>query len=213
LLKSVVSDSQTTEPSPAGKRSVKLADGSTKKYAGTMRTALKIGRKLSFKSTLENWAEGMDYCAIAVPAKITEALGTKSAVLVMARINDSAPFKVSLFPVGGGKHYIRVRKKVRKDANLKEGDGVLVLITPLDRSDIKIPVDLRAALRGSKASARFDALTAGKKNYMIRRIDDASKPETRAKRVREAVEEICRTKKGPTKERGTPKKRGISPGR
>ncbi len=141
----------------------------------------------------------MDYCAIPVPAKTTEGLGTKSAVLVMARINDSAPFKVSLFPVGGGKHYIRVRKKVRKEANLKQGDRVLVHITVLDRSDIKIPPDLSAALRASKASARFDALTASKKNYMIRHIEDAAKPETRAKRVREAVEEICRAKAGPIK--------------
>jgi hypothetical protein len=159
----------------------------------------KAGRKLSFKSTLENWAEGMDYCAIPVPAKITEALGTKSAVFVMARVNDSAPFKASLFPVGGGKHYIRVRKKVRKEANLTEGDRVLVLITVLDRGDIKIPGDLSAALRGSMASARFDALTPSRKNYMIRRIDDAAKPETRAKRVREAVDETCRAKERPTK--------------
>jgi translation initiation factor IF-1 len=159
----------------------------------------KAGRKLSFKSTLENWVDGMDYCAIPVPAKITETLGTKSAVFVMARINDSAPFKVSLFPVGGGKHYIRVRKKIRKDANLNEGDRVLVLITVLDRGDIKIPKDLYAALRGSKASARFDSLTASKKNYMIRRIDDAAKPDTRAKRVREAVEETCRANERPTK--------------
>ena len=85
---------------------------------GSMKSTPKAGRKLSFKSTLENWAEGMDYCAIPVPAKITDALGTKSAVLVMARVNASAPFKASLFPIGGGKHYIRVRKKVRKEANL-----------------------------------------------------------------------------------------------
>jgi translation initiation factor IF-1 len=162
----------------------------------------KAGRKLSFKSTLENWAEGMDYCAIPVPAKITGALGTKSAVLVMAQINDSAPFKVSLFPVGGGKHYIRIRKKVRKEAKLNEGDRVVVLITVLDRGDIKIPADLSRALRSSKSSARFEALTPGKKNYMIRRIDDAAKPETRAKRVREAVAETCRAKDRPIKRAG-----------
>lgn len=159
-----------------------------------MGAAAKAGRKLSFKSTLDNWADGMDYCAIPVPPEITEALGTKSAVLVMARINDSAPFKVSLFPVGGGKHFIRVRKQVRKDANLNEGDRVAVQITVLDRADITVPKDLSAALRGKNALARFNALTAGKKNYMIRRIDDAAKPETRAKRVQEAVEETCRAK-------------------
>jgi hypothetical protein len=157
----------------------------------------KAGTKLSFKSTLENWADGMDYCAIPVPANITESLGTKSAVLVMARVNESAPFKVSLFPVGGGKHYIRVRKKVRKEANLIELDRVLVQITVLDRANIEIPRDLSAALSRKNALARFNALTPSKKNYMIRRVDDASKPETRAKRVREAVEETCQAKEKP----------------
>jgi uncharacterized protein YdeI (YjbR/CyaY-like superfamily) len=71
---------------------------------------------------------------------------------------------------------------------------VRVQITILDRGDIEIPKDLSAALRGKNALARFNALTPGKKNYMIRRIDDASKPETRAKRVQEVVEEACRAK-------------------
>ena len=114
--------------------------------------------------------------------------------MVMARVNQSEPFKVSLFPAGGGKHYIRLRKKVRTDANLTEGDQVLVQITVLNRAEIEIPKDLAAALRSQKATARFNALTPGRKNYMIRRIDDAAKPETRAKRIREVVEETSRDK-------------------
>jgi hypothetical protein len=152
----------------------------------------KVGQALSFKSVLGNWADGMDYCAIAVPANITEALGTKSAVLVEARINKSTPFKVSLFPVGGGKHYIRVRKTVRKAAGLIAGNRVVVQITVLDRADIVIPDDFSEALRSKNALALFHALTPSKKNYMIRRIDEAAKPETRSRRVREAVEECCR---------------------
>lgn len=149
----------------------------------------KAGKKLSFQSKIENWAEGMDYCAIPVPASVTKALGTKSAVLVMARVNSSEPFKVSLFPAGGGQHYIRLRAKVRKAAKLKEGDRVTVRITVLNRADITIPKDLAAALHAERATADFDALTPGKKNYIIRRIDDASKPETRVKRIKDAVEE------------------------
>jgi uncharacterized protein YdeI (YjbR/CyaY-like superfamily) len=99
----------------------------------------------------------MDYCAISVPASVTKTLGTKSAVLVMA--------------------------KVRKEADLKEGDRVRVRITVLDRADITIPKDLAGALRAEGAAHHFNALSAGKKNYMIRKIDDASKPATRAKRV------------------------------
>lgn len=152
----------------------------------------KVGKQLVFQSKLENWAEGMDYCAIPVPASITRVLGTKAAVLVMARVNGSEPFKVSLFPAGGGQHYIRVRRKVRKEADLKEGDRVKVHITVLDRADIIIPEDLAAALLTEGVTDDFNELTPGKKNYIIRRIDDASKPGTRAKRIQEAVEEAHR---------------------
>ncbi len=157
----------------------------------------KPGQKLTFTSTLQNWAQGMDYCALAVPADITEALGTRRAVLVMARLNDSAPFRVSLFPAGGGRHFIRVRKKVRRDAGLSEGDRVRVAVTILDRADIEIPRDLSAALRAKKALARFNALTAGRRNYLIRRIDEAAMPQTRARRVREVVDAACAPAKKP----------------
>ncbi len=61
-----------------------------------MKRTENIGKELSFKSQLINWAAGMDYLAIPVPAATTTTLGTKSAVLVMATINQSAPFKGSL---------------------------------------------------------------------------------------------------------------------
>lgn len=147
------------------------------------------GKQLSFQSKLENWAEGMDYCAIPVPTSVTKSLGTKAAVLVMARLNKSEPFKVSLFPVGGGKHYIRVRKKVRMQANLKVGDRVKVTIEILDRdADAVMPKDLEKALRAEDVLADFKSITPGARNYIIRRIDDAAKPETRKKRIDEAVE-------------------------
>ena len=145
--------------------------------------------KLSFRSKMENWAEGKDYCAIPVPASVTRALGTYAAVLVMARVNGSEPFKVSLFPVGEGKHFLRVRKKVRKEANLQEGDRVEVQIQVLDRdADATIPKDLERALRAERVLDDFKAITPGARNYLLRRIDDAAKRETREKRILEAVE-------------------------
>lgn len=147
------------------------------------------GKELSFRSTLENWAEGMDYCAIPVPANITKTLGTTAAVLVMARVNGSEPFKVSLFPAGGGKHYIRVRKKVRTEAKLKEGDKLTVKILILDRdADAVIPKDLETALRDEDVLADFKSISPGARNFLIRKIDDAAKAETRQKRIQEAVE-------------------------
>ncbi|MGZ3658507.1 MAG: YdeI/OmpD-associated family protein [Bdellovibrionota bacterium] len=153
-----------------------------------MKQSPSSGRKMQFEAKLENWAEGMDYCAVPVPAKIPKALGTKGAVLVMARVNRSGPFKVSLFPVGGGKHYIRIKAKVRKETKTKTGDRVRVQFTVLDRADVTYPKDLLSALRAERAADDFKSLPPGEQNFILRRIDEAAKPETRAKRIREAVE-------------------------
>jgi len=157
-----------------------------------MKTSGVAGKQLSFEATLENWAEGLDYCAVAVPAKITAALGTKGPVLVSARVNDSAPFQVSLFPVGGGQHYIRIKGKVRKETGTKVGDRVRLRCTVLDRAAITYPEDLLAALRTEKATEYFTSLPPGRQNFMIRRIEEAVKPETRKKRIQEAVGEVKR---------------------
>lgn len=142
---------------------------------------------MSFQAKLESWAEGMDYCAVPVPAETTEALGTKGPVLVLARINDSAPFQVSLFPVGGGQHYIRIKAKVRKETRTKIGDRIQVRFTVLDRSQVDIPEDLMNALRGERVDKSFKSLSPGRQNFIIRRINEAAKPQTREKRIQEAV--------------------------
>ena len=96
---------------------------------------------------------------------------------------------MSLFPVGGGKHCIRVRKKVRVEANLKEGDRVTVRVRVVDRdADSVIPKDLEIVLCNDHALNDFKAIPPGARNYLLRRIADAVKPETRKKRLVEALE-------------------------
>ena len=152
-----------------------------------MKTSSAAGRQLSFQANLENWADGMDYCAVPVPAQITEALGTRGPVLVMAQVNKSEPFQVSLFPVGGGQHYIRIKAKVRRETHTKTGDRVRVRLTVLDRAKVEIPEDLMGALAAEGMTAAFKSLPPGKQNFIIRRIDDAVKPGTREKRIQDAV--------------------------
>jgi hypothetical protein len=145
------------------------------------------GRRLSFHADLEDWAEGLDYCAVRVPAEITEALGTKGPVLVLARVNDSEPFQVSLFPVGGGQHWIRIKAKVRRETNTQTGDRIAIRITVLDRAAVVLPDDLLSALRAEGVEAAFQSLPPGKQNFIVRRIDEAAKPQTRERRIAEAV--------------------------
>jgi hypothetical protein len=154
-----------------------------------MKNARIAGQQFSFEATLENWAEGMDYCAVPVPAKITEALGTHGAVAVSARLNESEPFTVSLFPVGGGRHYIRIKAQVRKETRTKTGDPVHLQITVLDRATVACPADLLSALQANGAASNFEALPPGRRAFIIRRIEEAVKPETRQKRIGDAVTE------------------------
>ena len=144
-------------------------------------------KRFSFHARLENWAEGMDYCALAVPAEVTDELGTKGPVLVLAHVNQSRPFHLSLYPVGGGQHYVRVKASVRKEAQVMTGDRVEFQFTVLDRANVEIPDDLKRALETQAAEGMSSALSAGKRTIIVRRINEAAKTQTRAKRIQEAV--------------------------
>ncbi|MGD9713254.1 MAG: YdeI/OmpD-associated family protein [Thermomicrobiales bacterium] len=152
-----------------------------------MKQAPVAGQQLSFQAVLENWAEGMDYTAVPVPPEVTQALRTNGPVLVIARVNNSEPFQVSLFPVGGGQHYIRIKAKVRKETNTKAGDRIRVRMTVVDRADVQIPDDLMCALRAEGVLEAFRSLPPGKQNFTIRRIDEAARSDTRERRIQEAV--------------------------
>ncbi len=147
-----------------------------------------VPRQLSFQSRLERIATSANYFALSVPMKISGALQTRGPVPVSGRVNDSVPFLVSLYPVGGGRHYLRVKAAIRNAAKIKEGDRVRVQITVLDRSKVSIPQDLASALRAEGVAEYFKAIPIGEQRYIIRCIDEAAKPQTRDKRIQSAVE-------------------------
>ena len=155
-----------------------------------MRQSAPAQSQFSFTSRLERIASGMDYFAISVPTKITRALKTRGPVPVAARVNHSPMFLASLYPVGKGRHKLRVRNKICKGVNIEEGDRVHVQATVRDRSaEVSIPNDLMRILRARGLVEGFKALPIGKKSYLLRLIAEASKPETRATRIQTAADE------------------------
>lgn len=116
-------------------------------------------QQLSFQSKLERIASEANYFALSVPLKISQSLGTRGPVPVSARVSGSEAFLVSLFPVGEGRHYLRVKAKIRDQAKIKEGDRARVEITVIDRSaEVTIPKDLMSALRAEGVVDHFKAL-------------------------------------------------------
>jgi hypothetical protein len=146
------------------------------------------GKEFNFTAILERWESGMEYYAIPIPHDITVALKTRASVPVEVQINGSDAFLASLFPVGEGRHYLRIRNKICKAVQIKEKDRIKVKIIVRDREkEILIPVDLHKALKEAGAEREFNALPIGKKSFLLRGINEAIKAETREKRIEDVV--------------------------
>jgi hypothetical protein len=88
----------------------------------------------------------------------------------------------------GGENLIGLRREVRVAVGVEAGDVVDVEIV-LDRSEraVELPDDLAAALADSGGRAGFDALAPSRRKELVRRIVEAKKPDTRAKRIADVV--------------------------
>ena len=166
------------------------------KKVTSLKTNSNSGKRFIFNAILERWASGMEYYAISIPHEITVALKTNASVPVLAQINNSESFMASLFPVGGGRHYLRIRNQISKAMQIKEKDTLLVKITVRNREDeITIPSDLKKALQQARVSKEFAAIPIGRKSYILRKLNEAKKAETRGKRITEIVKEIIEKRK------------------
>lgn len=96
----------------------------------------------------------------------------------------------STVSVYGGKYFVPVRKDRQQAAKLKPGDTCRVTIASDNEvRDVEPPADLRAALaKNAAARARWDKLSFTHKKEHALAIQDAKKPETRARRLRKTLQ-------------------------
>jgi uncharacterized protein YdeI (YjbR/CyaY-like superfamily) len=91
----------------------------------------------------------------------------------------------------GGENLIGLRREVRIATGVEEGDTVDLEIA-LDRSEraVELPSDLAEALAAAGGRASFDALAPSRRKDHARRVTEAKRPETRARRVADIVAEV-----------------------
>lgn len=144
---------------------------------------------------------------MAAPLRLTVTLQTRgpAAAIVLSdeQVADLAggakTFPVSVAVDGhgsfqgrlarmGGENLIGLNKAVREAVGVAAGDTVAVEITVdgAERS-VEVPDDLAAALADAGATEAFAALAPSHRKEYVRWITEAKKPDTRAKRVAEAV--------------------------
>ena len=126
---------------------------------------------------------------------VQKAFGTRARVPVRVTINGYT-FRSSIFPMGGGKHYMVVNKAGRTGAKVKAGDTVTGVMEKDDAPRVvKTPPDLARALKANPvAKAAWDKLSYSHRKEYAEAITDAKKPETRARRIEKAIEELLKAK-------------------
>ena len=134
-------------------------------------------------------ADAGDLPAVVLPADVAAAMGGRARIPVAGTINGVA-FRGSTMPMGDGRHCVGFRKETRAQAGgVEVGDAVAIEI---DRDDaprtVDVPDDLAAALAAQPgARAAFDAMSFTHRCEWAEAVAGAKRPETRARRIAQAV--------------------------
>jgi hypothetical protein len=128
---------------------------------------------------------------VVVPREVNTTLGLKGRPKVQAVIAGH-PYRGSLMPAGDGTYVLGVLKAIQQAEGLKRGDTITVELE-LDTAPrvVEPPDDLARALKHDRnAAASWDRLSYTDKKEMARGLEEAKKPETRARRLATALEKL-----------------------
>jgi hypothetical protein len=142
---------------------------------------------LSFTATLTREPDS-SATFIAIPFNILDVWGSHARVAVKGTVNGQA-FRSSITPYGGV-HYLGINRNFREALGIKAGEVVQVeMMRDLEPRVIEIPPDLQSALDSNPAArVRWQKLSFSHQKEHVQAIEDAKKPETRAKRISTALD-------------------------
>jgi hypothetical protein len=131
-----------------------------------------------------------------VPFNVQEEYGSKARVFVKGTI-DGFPYRSSIAPMGNGKHAMLLNKVMRNAIGKSYGDTVKVV---MERDDakriIEIPEDFKKALDLNPVVKNiFDTYAYTHRREFVNWITSAKKPETRQRRIIQAIDKISKQKK------------------
>jgi hypothetical protein len=130
-----------------------------------------------------------DLPGVVVPADVAAAIGGRARIPVAGTING-VPFRGSTMPMGDGRHCVGFRKDVRARAGGGEAGATVAIEISRDDAPrtVAVPDDLATALAADPAvRAAFDAMSYTHRKEWVAAVADAKRPETRARRIAQAV--------------------------
>ncbi|TCC27554.1 YdeI/OmpD-associated family protein [Kribbella speibonae] len=126
---------------------------------------------------------------VEVPGAVVAALGGGGRIPVLATF-DGVSYRGSIASMGGCMA-LGVLKSIRSDLGKGDGDAVTVTVErDTGERVVEVPEDLAAALADAGVREAFDGLSYSHRREHVNAINDAKKPETRARRIVKAVEMV-----------------------
>ena len=101
--------------------------------------------------------------------------------------------------VYGGVGHVVVNRAVKAATGVEAGDRVRVTMElDTEPRTVELPADLRSALEGvAAASSAFDTLSFTHRREYVEWVEEAKRPETRARRIAATVERVAAGKAAP----------------
>ncbi|HEY8816311.1 MAG TPA: YdeI/OmpD-associated family protein [Candidatus Dormibacteraeota bacterium] len=128
---------------------------------------------------------------VPIPKEVATKLGLKGMPKIKAVIAGT-PYRGSLMPMGDGTYCLGVLKSIQEAAGVGAGESISIDIE-LDTAPrtVEMPPDLANKIaHDKKAIAAWDALSFTNKKEMARSLEEAKRPETRERRLAQAVESL-----------------------
>ena len=140
---------------------------------------------MRFRATLET--NGRTATGIEVPSDVVDALGAGRRPPVRVTLHEHT-YRTTVARMGG-RFLVPVSAEVRQAAGVTAGDQLDVGIELDDAPrTVDVPADLATALAAEpEAAAAWARLSYTHQKEWVRSVEDAKKPETRARRVAAAV--------------------------
>ncbi|MBI1353430.1 MAG: DUF1905 domain-containing protein [Acidobacteria bacterium] len=126
---------------------------------------------------------------IVVPADVVAALGESKRPAVRVTVNGYT--YRSTVATMGGRFMIGLSAENRKAAGLS-GEEELEVALELDTEPraTEIPPDLKSALSQARALGAFEDAAPSRRKEYVRQVEEAKKPETRARRIAKIVDSL-----------------------
>ncbi len=133
---------------------------------------------------------------VDLPKAFSASLERKGRTPIVLAVGGKQ-FRVSAFPDGEGGHHINFNKWMQAASGWSEGDVVKVVVeADTNPRTVAVPKDLKAALANdAKARSYLDGLAPSHRKAYVDWIEEAKRPETRAKQVGETVARLKKSQK------------------